>query len=354
MEENRKPEPSTGRGKRALFAFFAFLICVALAAVLAEAGLRLFLPQPEAMRFFASSERYGFELKKNFHQAYRYVGDDFVMDVRTNSLGLRDREYDGSEFARSGGMRVLLLGDSFAFGQGVNMPDHYGTKLEGILKESGLDATVIKGGAPGWGTLQETLYAKDNFDLFRPDIVVITFCGNDPGDDEAFLYKLSDSQKGVVRFPGKTFLRNHSHLYRFVFYSFKNIFHGAMIRKKAAQTGNKVAIEAQSAQIITDAEWERSLEAIRKFRDDFLAFNGRGIVLVQATAPWQEDIRARLSGLTNGRDLFYVDLYEETVSIPHRDRRLPYDGHWSPLMHSISARALGRFILGRTPEAAAP
>jgi hypothetical protein len=354
MAEDRKPDPSTRRGKRIAFALFAFLLCVSLAAVLAEAGLRLFLPQQEAMRFFASSERYGFELKKNFHQAYRYPGDDFVMDVQTNSLGLRDREYDGSEFMRSGGMRVLLLGDSFAFGQGVNMPDHYGTKLEGILQGSGLAATVIKGGAPGWGTSQETLYAKDHFELFRPGIVVITFCGNDPGDDEAFLYKLSDSQKGVVRFPGKTFIRNHSHLYRFVFYSFKNIFHGAMIRRKAAREGNNVAIEAQSAQIITDAEWERSLATIRRFRDEFLSFNRGGIVLVQATAPWQEDIRVKLSGLTNGRDLFYIDLFDATVSIPHKDRRLPYDGHWSPLMHSISARALGEFILRRTPGAAAP
>ena len=353
MAEDRKPDSSTGRGKRVTFALLAFLICVALAAILAEAGLRLFLPQQEAMRFFDSSERYGFELKKNYHQIYRYPGDDFVMDVRTNSLGLRDREYESSEFARSGGMRVLLLGDSFAFGQGVNMPDHYGTKLEGILRESGLAATVIKGGAPGWGTLQETLYAKDHFGLFMPDIVVITFCGNDPGDDEAFLCKLSDSQKGVVRFPGKTFMRNHSHLYRFVFYSFKNMFHGAMIRKKAALTGNTIAIEAQSAQIITDAEWERSLEAIRKFRDEFLSFNARGIVVVQASAPWQEDIREKLAGLANGTDLFFIDLYDATASIPHADRRLPYDGHWSPLMHSISARALGEFILGRAPTPAA-
>jgi hypothetical protein len=354
MVENRKPKRDTGRGKRAAFAILAFVLCVALAAILAEAGLRLFLPQQEAMRFFASSERYGFELRKSFHQAYRYVGSDFVMDVRTDSLGLRDREYDPAEFARSGGERVLLLGDSFAFGQGVNMPDHYGTKLEAILRGAGLDATVIKGGAPGWGTLQETLYAKDHFGLFKPDIVVLTFCGNDPGDDEAFLCKLSDSQKGVLRFPGKTFVRNHSHLYRFLFYRFKNILHGAMIRKKEAQSRGAVAIDAQSAEIITGAQWARSLEEIREFRDAFLSFNPRGIVLVQATAPWQEDIRARLSGLSNGRDLFYIDLFEATASLAAKDRRLPYDGHWSALMHTASARALGDFILHRAARAPAP
>jgi lysophospholipase L1-like esterase len=354
MTGKRERDASMGRGKRLAFGFCAFLISVALAAVAAEVGLRLFLPQQEAQRYFVSSERYGFELRKSFHQSYRYVGGDFVMDVRTNSLGLRDREYDSSEFARSGGMRVLLLGDSFAFGQGVGMPDHYGTKLEEILRGGGLDATVIKGGVPGWGTIQETLFGKDHFELFRPDIVVITFCGNDPGDDEAFGYRLSDSEKGVFRFPGKTFIRNHSHLYRFMFYRFKNLLHSAMLKKKAAGAGSTAAIEAQSAQIITDAEWRRSLEEIREFRDAFLSFNPRGIVLVQATAPWAESIRAELSGLTNGKDLFYIDLFGPTVSIPPKERRLPYDGHWSPLMHSISARALGEFILRSAPGPAAP
>lgn len=352
MGEERNTDLPRGRGKRIAFALVAFLICVAIAAVMAEVGLRLFLPQQEAMRFFESSERYGFELKKNFHQAYRYPGVEFVMDVLTNSHGLRDREYDASEFA-SGGMRVLILGDSFAFGQGVNMADHYGTKLEGMLRGAGVDATVIKGGVPGWGTMQETLFAEDHFELFRPSVVVITFCGNDPGDDEAYLYKLADSEKGILRFPGKMFIRNHSHLYRFAFYRFKNLLHGAMIRKKAAQAGNGAVIDPQSAQIITDAEWERSIAAIREFRDAFLLFNPRGIVLVQASAPWQADIRANLSRLTNDKDLFYIDLFDATRSVPAKDRRLPYDGHWSPLMHSLSARAIGNFILNLVPGAAA-
>lgn len=353
MAEERKPDIPRARGKRIAFGVLGFVICIVLAAGVAEIALRLFLPQQESMRFFESSERYGFELKHNFQQAYHYPGVDFVMDVRTNSLGLRDREYAPSELTREGNTRILLVGDSFAFGQGVNMADHYGTKLEGILRGAGIDATVIKGGVPGWGTMQETLFAKDHFDLFRPDIVVITFCGNDPGDDEGFVYKLTDSQKGIVRFPGKTFIRDHSHLYRFVFYRCKNILHGAMLRKRAAQEGNGVAVDAQSAEIITGAEWTRSIEAIREFRNAFRAFNPRGIVLVQATAPWQADITANLSKVANGSDLFYIDLSGATASIPQEDRRLPYDGHWSPLVHSISAREIGNFILGRMPTAAA-
>ncbi|HEY5132595.1 MAG TPA: SGNH/GDSL hydrolase family protein [Candidatus Krumholzibacteriaceae bacterium] len=350
MDGNRKRDVSMPAGKRVLFAILAVIFCFVLAAVIAEIGLRLFLPQQESMRFFASSDRYGYELKKSFHQRYRYVGSDFVMDVRTDSIGLRDREYAPAEFSRPGLLRVFLIGDSFAFGQGVNMPDHYGRKLEDLLNAAGLPATVIKSGVPGWGTVQETRYARDHFGLFRPDVIVLTFSGNDPGDDVAFGFGMRNGEKGVIRFPGKTFVRDHSHLYRFLFYRFKSVLDGAILKKKAVRSGEGAAIDTQSAAIITEAEWERSLQTIRTFRDEFVAFNPRGIVLVQASAPWNAGLRDRLKGLTNGSDLFYIDLFDAVSSLVPGERRLPYDGHWSIAMHSISARALAGFLEARARE----
>jgi lysophospholipase L1-like esterase len=352
MDGSRKRDASMSAGRRLLFAILAALFCLVIAAVIAEIGLRLFLPQQGAMRFFASSERYGYELKKSFHQRYRYVGTDFVMDVRTDSLGLRDREYDPAEFSRPGLLRVLLVGDSFAFGQGVNMPDHYGTKLESLLDAGGMSATVIKGGVPGWGTVQETRYARDHLGLFRPDVIVLTFCGNDPGNDVGvgFGSGMVDYNKGVVRFPGKTFLRDHSHLYRFLFDRFRGVVQGAILKRKAVRTGEENALDTQSAAIITETQWERSLQTIRAFRDEFIAFNPRGIVLVQATAPWEANIRNHLKVLTNGSNLYYIDLFDATSSLGPGERRLPYDGHWSIEMHSISARALADFLLDRARE----
>ena len=351
MDGNRKGDSSMSAGKRVLFAILAVIFCVVLAAVIAEIGLRLFLPQQESMRFFASSDRYGYELKKSFHQRYRYVGSDFVMDVRTDSLGLRDREYDTAELSRPGLVRVLLIGDSFTFGQGVNMLDHFGTKLEDLLDAAGLPATVIKSGVPGWGTVQETRYARDHFGLFKPDVIVLTFSGNDPGDDVAFGFGMRNGEKGVLRFPGKTFVRDHSHLYRFLFYRFKSVLDGAILKRKAARLGEGAAIDTQSAAIITEAEWERSLQTIRTFRDEFVAFNPRGVVLVQASAPWNAGLRDHLRGLTDGSDLFYIDMFDAASSLGPGERRLPYDGHWSVAMHSISARSLADFLLGPAREA---
>jgi hypothetical protein len=58
--------------------------------------------------WFASSPKYGYVNKKNFHQDYHYLDNSFVMEVKTNSLGLRDKEYD---LTNTDIKRVLLLGD---------------------------------------------------------------------------------------------------------------------------------------------------------------------------------------------------------------------------------------------------
>src|SRR5262245_40145766 len=142
--------------------------------------------------------RYGHVLKKNFYQRYRYPQVGVEIDVKTNSLGLRDKEYDLSGKGRK---RVLLLGDSFTFGEGLNAELIFASKLEALLATEPNGWLVVNTGVGGWGTLQETLYAKDHFELFRPDVIVLTFCGNDPSDDANFLNKSSDNEKGKFYFP---------------------------------------------------------------------------------------------------------------------------------------------------------
>ena len=78
----------------------------------------------------------------------------------------------------------------------------------------GREYRLINTGVQGWGTLQKTRYALDHFEDFAPEIVVITFCRNDPSDSAYFLKK--GHSFDAVWFPGKVFLRNNPHLYRFL------------------------------------------------------------------------------------------------------------------------------------------
>lgn len=91
----------------------------------------------------------------------------------TNSRGLRDREYD---LARTAGRRrIVVLGDSFAWGWGVADGEIFTERLEALLG----DTDVINLGVSGYGLAQEIAYLKSEGLRYAPDVVVLAFCLND-------------------------------------------------------------------------------------------------------------------------------------------------------------------------------
>src|SRR5450755_3594219 len=80
----------------------------------------------------------------------------------TNSFGLRaDREY--THEMRPGMFRVSMFGDSFIFGADVDLQDSPAVRLEGLLKQRGIDAEVLNFGVGGFGFDQAYLhYHRDS------------------------------------------------------------------------------------------------------------------------------------------------------------------------------------------------
>ena len=334
--------------RKTAYNLIVLIISIVVSIMLGEIIIRIFIPQQESMRWFKSDAKYGYILKKNFHQNYHYLGSDFVMEVQTNSWGHRYEEYDSLAFNEPNIKKILLIGDSFTFGYGINIEDQFGSILEDLLNKSNDHFMIINAGVGGWGTLQATRYSHDNFSFFKPDIIVYTFCGNDPDDDILFENKLADNEKGVFYFPGKVFLRDHSHLYRFIFSRLKIYLHRVRLKRKSSDQPNRnISLDTQSASIITEKEWNRTLNYLKDFHKDFIEFNPHGLLLIQASAPWSTDIRDHLNSISNDSNLIYVDLYEETISIPSIQRRLPHDGHWSEKIHRISAINLHKIISNR-------
>lgn len=316
--------------KRIVYFLLMLALTVLIGLFIAEILMRIFFPQQETMRWFASDKRYGFFLKKNFYQKYHYINSDFVMEVKTNSWGLRGNEYSLSDLSNPSIKKVLLLGDSFVFGQGVNIEDTFGAKLEGLLNKSGKKYMVINAGISGWGTLQEVMYAKDHFDEFQPDIIILTFCQNDPTEDGSFLKKRSNFEKRLFYFPGKIFLRDHSHLYRFLVYVFYKALNCGFCKKKI-QNG---------ITFITPEEWNRTLGYIKEFYNSYLKFNSKGILLLQTWYPCSADEKSHLSSISNGNNLIYLDFCNDAILLNDKEKILPYDAHWNPLMHSLSAKKI--------------
>ncbi len=75
-----------------------------------------------------------------------------------------------------GAPRLLLLGDSFAFGEGVALEARFDARIAAHVP--GL--TIVSLGVPGYGTEQQVIRARDRLDELRPgDALLLLFYGRD-------------------------------------------------------------------------------------------------------------------------------------------------------------------------------
>lgn len=115
-----------------------------------------------------------YELKPNIDTCY------YGARVTTNAEGLRaPRSYERPK--PEGTYRVLLLGDSQTFGQGVDFEETYGYKLQVELAARAGERTVevINGGVDGYNTYQEAAFLVGHGLSYEPDCIIILFIGND-------------------------------------------------------------------------------------------------------------------------------------------------------------------------------
>lgn len=108
-------------------------------------------------------------------------GDDGRIDYRINNLGFRG-DTIGSKAA--GVYRIVCLGDSFTFGEGVEESGTWPNQLAGILsdKRGGIGASkieVINAGVQGHGLLDCVLNYGVHETDFDADAVILTFFMND-------------------------------------------------------------------------------------------------------------------------------------------------------------------------------
>jgi lysophospholipase L1-like esterase len=119
-----------------------------------------------------------YELKPNVETCYQRARH------RTNADGQRARNLE--PFLRPkppGVFRVLLLGDSYAYAQGVEYESSFAAELERRLsaKDRGAKVEVINSGVPGYNTAQEAAYLAAAGISYQPDCIVILFVANDVG-----------------------------------------------------------------------------------------------------------------------------------------------------------------------------
>lgn len=95
-----------------------------------------------------------------------------------NSLGLRGPEPRSPRAAR----RILLVGDSVAFGYGLEPDRTIPARLEAALRERGGDVEVHNGGVVAYSARQEGRWLELHGESLTPDEVIVLYCLNDSTD----------------------------------------------------------------------------------------------------------------------------------------------------------------------------
>ncbi len=170
-------------------ALVALVIGAGVALLLAEAAVRVIL---DPQHLFRDDEDGWWQLRWQANQASADANtltpEGFSFDIydplvgwkpkpgyqsdniRVNSRGVRsDREYPLEKTPDS--LRVVIVGDSFTWGEDVRNEDTFAAQLENLLSGS----EVINLGVHGFGTDQQLLRLQREGLAYSPDVVMLVF-----------------------------------------------------------------------------------------------------------------------------------------------------------------------------------
>lgn len=355
--------------KSILIGILLSLFSLVIMYLLGEAYIRIFDPQPVMPKYVTDS---GFGTRVfTPNTKTHHTTPDFKVEVRSNSLGMRsDRDIP---FEKPDDVfRILLLGDSFTFGYGVNLEDSYPYLIEKNLQAEGINAEVVNLGVADYGTGEELVMLNNRGLKFDPDLVVVGYWINDIRDNEAaMLYSLEDSilvRKNKKYLPAQK-LRDR--LYSIPLYSFL-----------AERSQFLYFIRMQINQIVLTRAWKRNHKELvdekKDLTEQYITVTDKGKKL---TARLLDEIK-----LTCKRDSIpfcLMDFVQESFKVPNTfASNLPYEylreitedeiistdakfheaapqtqlfwrrsmGHWTPDGHIIVANLLKEHIIARFPS----
>ena len=239
-------------------------------------------------------------------------------DVRINSYGMRGPErpvYKGADT-----FRIALLGDSFAFGWGVEQEETFAQILENTLNRisrGNPNFEVLNFGIPGYSTFQEVAKFKEIGLDFNPDAVLVFFIDNDFG----FPFYVRD-----VYNPGSIM--------------------SAVSFARLTWSDAEPEIEEQKEQL-TSYDPNRAIRKLHEICKEV------GIPLYFTINPrkdWRRHYR-KLWILKERPDIRFINMRPELLkaiedfNIEEKDLTLSFDPHPSPLRHNLYGNLLAQHFM---------
>lgn len=237
--------------------------------------------------------------------------------------------------------RILILGDSFAFGEEVSDHETFPHYLQHILPHS----EVINFGVHGYGHDQMLIFLKEEGVKFAPDIVILGFVHGDMRrnllkfrDYAKPKYELAHNKVILTNIPvpsPESFLRQE--IYRSKFYDLLTILYSRMLLHSAA--------EKEKMEEITTAILDEMIKTIKNI----------GAVPVFAYLPYNEELENTGEHITDKEKYFFdlcskknigcVSLRPYFVENARKGVVFKKTGHWDAKGNQIVAEGLGAYLL---------
>jgi len=349
---------STARGRRTIVTNVIMLALSTVVGLALVEGLLVFLvPAPIVWREPQESYQYDPTVGHKLVPGQRSFTHSFP--VVTNSYGMRDREFSAEPSPDI--VRILCLGDSLTFGDGVAVEDTYPKQLEALLSQEGtINYEVINAGVPSYDTWQEVAYFKERGVRLKPNTVVIGFYANDvvpkPAVVSAYL-----SERGTLRRKGLGGLFSDSAVY-----ALKSSRLLLLLRDRIGKLNNRVN---------PSPEFSRQQSMLEGMEDDFIERgwlevdaslatmaslkNEHGFDLLLVVFPMAEQIlreypsaryQTRLQEIAAKHGIPSIDLMDSFKREFNGFGSLfiEWDGHPGPYAHRIAAEQIAFFIRNRS------
>jgi hypothetical protein len=255
----------------------------------------------------------------------RFDRQDFSIQVDINSDKLRDDEYPRR---RTGKKRMLVLGDSFGWGGGVDLEDRFSE----ILERRYSDWEIINASVAGYSTDQEYLYLRERGFEYAPDVVLLLVYENDFEGNTGTDYNLYN-KPCFVRVGNELVLKNSP------VPPLKQIYWGWVALKSRIPRLTK-----DSAADTPEESGQSPDEIMALLIRDMNAFcTGRNMRLVLVSVPMDTGKRAVLQKACSSESIPYLPL-DSAFAAAKEQMMFQHDLHWNAAGQRLAADAIDAFL----------
>jgi len=336
-------------GALAIGATIAALALAELVVRLLGVGSAPAIVTQESPEFFVRSavEGLGYEIRPNF------AGRAYGCDLKINSRGMRSPEHPVEK--SKGVQRVLVLGDSVAFGLGVEQSATFPALLEGLLAERASATSrveLLNAAVPGYNSAQQRIFLERRGFVWQPDVVVVVAVVNDAEpayelgengglkwEETPEVYREAYERYIAGRGLGG-FLRRHVR----VFALLDSLLHRPFFLTR------RYLDYLDDLYTVNSAGWLSMREALVAMKATCQA-RDVGFVLVYCPVPMEREpevfrrIREKIGEFARSERIVFLDLYDAQSSRPAKQITIsPLDRHPNALGHRLIAEALAPLL----------